>query len=201
MAAAAEGPQCPVCLDLLFNAFISPCGHSVCEVCKDKIVKTKDGPRKCPECRKGVFSYKPNFGLRSVVEAGHPADHKRRVAEQHAGTVKGRLEAFLRDHPGTVVQRSDHENDALVLLLLTEAKEASGAHNAVNRIRARFRNLAVTVVVALRDVEHHAVSWSVSDTYQTRLDTPRFVVVLGTTAKDPLATQAKREQEMSKHLV
>jgi hypothetical protein len=164
-------------------------------------VKTKDGPRKCPECRKGVFSYKPNFGLRSVVESSHPADHKRRVAEQHAGTVKGRLEAFLRDHPGTDVTRSDHDNDALVLLLLTEAKEASGAHDAVQRIKARFCNIPITVVVALRDVEYHAVSWSVSDTYLTRLDTPRFVVILGTTAKDPLAAQAKREHEMSKHLV
>ncbi|KAK6743610.1 hypothetical protein RB195_010721 [Necator americanus] len=40
--------RCPICLDIMVQAFALKCGHSFCEVCLDEAVNFDD---RCPECR------------------------------------------------------------------------------------------------------------------------------------------------------
>ena len=40
---------CPVCTDLLTEPFLTDCGHYICRICRDQLLKTSQGS--CPSCR------------------------------------------------------------------------------------------------------------------------------------------------------
>lgn len=44
--------MCSVCLESTIDTFLDPCGHTVCQLCSDRINK------KCPYCRSVVFKSK-----------------------------------------------------------------------------------------------------------------------------------------------
>lgn len=52
--------QCPICLELPFNAMMGKCGHTLCQMCKEKTGST------CPLCRKRTV-YAPNYMVREII--------------------------------------------------------------------------------------------------------------------------------------
>lgn len=64
-APPVPAPSCPVCTELLVNAKIAACGHSVCSACAHRL----GGATACPVCRQtGVTFDMCNYALRDCVE-------------------------------------------------------------------------------------------------------------------------------------
>ncbi|XP_017778851.1 PREDICTED: E3 ubiquitin-protein ligase RFWD2-like isoform X1 [Nicrophorus vespilloides] len=59
--------QCPVCLDLINEAYISKCGHSFCYTC---IIQSIDINKCCPKCKSNLIKDEvfPNFALNDLIK-------------------------------------------------------------------------------------------------------------------------------------
>jgi tetratricopeptide (TPR) repeat protein len=57
--------ECPICYDLLDNAFETYCGHSFCEYCINKALENSNV---CPLCRTNPSPIHPSYTLRSLVD-------------------------------------------------------------------------------------------------------------------------------------
>ncbi|XP_063836729.1 E3 ubiquitin-protein ligase COP1 [Ostrinia nubilalis] len=61
---------CPVCFELIEEAYVTRCGHSFCFACVGKAVELH---RRCPKCGAALASRDhifPNFLLNELVSAG-----------------------------------------------------------------------------------------------------------------------------------
>ena len=94
---------CPVCLDLMTEAYITTCGHSFCHGC---IVKSFDLSNKCPKCnlpfenRQCIF---PNTALNTIL-----AKRKKASTVKMAGGGGG---GVAREF-AAIIQRNEHHLDA-----------------------------------------------------------------------------------------
>lgn len=157
----AGPPACPICADLLFEAFVAPCGHSVCVDCKNSLCKEKREPR-CPQCRERVKSYVPNFTARSIVEELFAAEYK----ERKGRTVAGQIAKLLAEHPDvSIVDASDRHSDEFVLFVLTVMLSAKTTREACNIITEATADSRVTVIASPSSSEASITTWCRYATY------------------------------------
>lgn len=93
--------NCPVCLNCMFSAMLTSCGHPICQECIPSINGT------CPTCRKRTLAPVPNYGLRSVIaQLSDPEELKTYELKCAIKTPRG-LAKVLSDTGATVKGEGD----------------------------------------------------------------------------------------------
>lgn len=179
---ATGPPLCPVCSDLLFDAFVAPCGHSLCFECKTKIMRASDVPRKCPECRAKVSLYSPNFTTRALIEANYADAHAARKAK----TTRGQIDQILRSSTNIQIHKSNHA-DAFLLLLLHIAQECKSASDTVDRVFACSDTDHILFIAATPNTDAPLTTVvTIQGPYCTLLSAPTCKIHVYSTAQNPL---------------
>lgn len=72
LTALAADLSCPVCMSLVADPFVTPCGHTFCFACVSKALETS---RNCPSCSAALAAdaIYPNFALSKVSSSGSGA--------------------------------------------------------------------------------------------------------------------------------
>jgi len=105
---------CPVCLDMISEAYVTVCGHSFCHGC---IVKSFDVSNKCPKCnlpfdsRQSIF---PNVTLNTLIA-------KKRKAEQ-ADQDNHKKQSLLKDF-GAILNRNLGPSEVKYMLEVLHEKQ------------------------------------------------------------------------------
>ncbi len=179
-----------MCAELLYKAFVAPCGHSICTDCKDSLVETNSNPP-CPECRAKVTKYAVNFAMRTMVESVFANETMARWKR----TTEGRIRTLIDGNPGLVIHKRQHDG-VFVLFLLEIAVECKTASEIRNRIAGAVvhdDHLCI-LVLARSDV----ASWCVRSARTTVIETPAslFVRVFGA-VPNPLLPESQRKRPRS----
>ncbi len=179
----SEAPKCPVCADLLYEAFVAPCGHSLCVECKDKIMCETGGPRKCPECRAKVAAYAPNFSTRALVETQFAAEHKKRFEQ----TTEGKIKLFCDANPGVVVRNSEHDPEFVLRLLYIAvgSKTSDEALESVGGATSRFCKMIAWAVCDGADEKASCLNRGFRTTI---VATTRLVLTVASLDENPLSS-------------
>ncbi len=175
---ASRSPKCPVCADLLYQAFVAPCGHSVCSECKETLTKT-ESETKCPECRTVVHKYVPNFAARALIESEFAVEH----AERYSRTTSGRIKTILISNPLIKIDKREH-SDEYVLFLLETIVESKTPRDARDTIREHTNEPGVCIFVL---VPSDCAYWSVQRLRTTTILSPRMTVRVFGVNKNPLS--------------
>lgn len=157
-------PACPVCADLLFEAFVAPCGHSVCSECKATLCENDKHPP-CPECRVKVAAYTANFAMRTLVEISFAKEHK----ERKGRTVAGQIATLLAENPSVSILESNRQHaDEFVLFLLQTLLTSVKAQDAAETIKEATEGEQVNVVVFSGTGDTKSITWARYKTSVTR---------------------------------
>ena len=107
---------CPICLDMMTEAYVTVCGHSFCHSC---IVKSFDTASKCPKCnlpfenRQCIF---PNVTLNTLIA-------KRRKTSRLEDGEKDGKHSIVRDF-SAILQRDLHTSELDYMLQVLQKKQA-----------------------------------------------------------------------------
>lgn len=173
-------PQCPVCHDLLFEAMVAPCGHSLCSECTGKIDGSRD--RRCPTCRDGVYKYAPNYTVRELVETAFPAAHRERVLR----TTRGQVKKILDENPGFAIEKKEHD-DEFILFLLVVLRDASSALGVCDAIGGAFDGVSVVAHAPLVTEDgSDPVTVSFWTSFASRVRSNRMTIRVGSRDRNPV---------------
>jgi len=108
---------CPVCLDLITEAYVTVCGHSFCHSC---IVKSFEVSNKCPKCnlpfdsRQSIF---PNVTLNTLIA-------KKRKAQRSEYDDKEKRPSLLKDF-SAILNRNLCPSEVNYMLQVLHDKQVS----------------------------------------------------------------------------
>ena len=112
-----DDPVCPLCLELPWHAVLTPCGHSFCQACFERVLESNlpsDAPSSvpCPVCREPVAEggAARDEGLDSMLRANHPVAWRQRE-EQHRVEQLVRVRGRQQQRP-SVAGRDESEEEA-----------------------------------------------------------------------------------------
>ncbi|XP_050068771.1 uncharacterized protein LOC126557139 [Anopheles maculipalpis] len=123
---------CPICFDIISEAYITRCGHTFCHQC---IARSIDVAKKCPKCNYPLASHEhivPNFLLNELItkhrlKAGVGGGGGGGLLHRHKSSLPGENSPQL--HAGGVCGGGDAmaggEGDTLKHFLATESKKLS----------------------------------------------------------------------------
>lgn len=136
-------PQCPVCHDLLFEAMVASCGHSLCSQCVQATERNRGGARrKCPECRVTIEPYQPNFVLRDVIETTFPDAHRARLQQ----TARHRIDELVKKHDIMTAGRG--LPDETILSIINALVECKTIVDARERLRGQDKSSGIFVLAS-----------------------------------------------------
>jgi hypothetical protein len=108
---------CPLCLELPWHAVRTPCGHSFCQSCFERVLESNvasDAPSSvpCPVCREPVAEggAARDEGLDSMLRANHPVAWRQRE-EQYRVEQLVRERGRQRQRPTAVAGRDESEEE------------------------------------------------------------------------------------------
>lgn len=104
-----KAPECPICLELPFDAVSGKCGHSVCIFCSRKVST-------CPICKK-FTTWTPNYALRTFVTENYPQICHEKAQELRKITPEGKLDTLKRKYADFVLVRNDFDVKDVLLFL------------------------------------------------------------------------------------
>ena len=61
--------ECPICLELAFDAVMTSCGHLLCGECQEQCITV------CPSCREPIKSHSPNYAIRDMIRLVYPHEY------------------------------------------------------------------------------------------------------------------------------
>ncbi|XP_063544198.1 E3 ubiquitin-protein ligase COP1-like [Cydia strobilella] len=128
---------CPVCFELIDEAYVTRCGHSFCYAC---IAKSVEQHRRCPKCGAAVASRDhmfPNFMLNELV-----ARRRLRAARPPSQASEGGDAARLRALLAAESARLAMPDVELMLEVLTRRKRLLEAESAAAHHRLLYEFLA-----------------------------------------------------------
>jgi hypothetical protein len=149
-----DGTQCPVCLDVMRNARVPPCGHAVCAAClktltsrpqrtsgvyefETGMMEAPTGP-KCPVCKVPIHKsmYMQCYALDKAIEKMHPCSEQEKKeagkAANHANPETLACDKWTSDDLHQW-QLADGERlaQAAIKLVVTAIQECSPASDAL----------------------------------------------------------------------
>ncbi|UJR38410.1 hypothetical protein I4U23_031078 [Adineta vaga] len=147
---AEEDYNCPICFELINEAFVSRCGHSFCNKC---LQRTVESLRRCPKCQLSLQTCDifPNYTLNAIIEKyrqqrplpqtfgkfGGIVDHiSDMVTNVHAlNTVDlDRLISVIRQHKDKIDSNSEYvHNRLLEIFLMHVHHERNGAIESLTK--------------------------------------------------------------------
>jgi len=128
--------ECPICCELIHNAFETSCGHAFCEFCLNKCLERENV---CPVCRKDPSPAHPRFIIRRITEEFRKAHGLRReqVATKTSADEKQTGNAFYNQ--GKYAEAIKHYTFALEI----EASAVLFANRSVCYFKLRQYRLAI----------------------------------------------------------
>jgi E3 ubiquitin-protein ligase RFWD2 len=145
-----EDYNCPICFELINEAFVSRCGHSFCSKC---LQRTVESLRRCPKCQLSLqpSDIFPNYTLNAIIEKyrqqrplpqtfgkyGSIVEHiSDMVTNVHALNTEDldRLMFVIRQHKDKLDSNSDYvHNRLLEIFLMHVHHERSGAIESLTK--------------------------------------------------------------------
>ena len=142
---------CPICLDILYEPVLTPCGHDYCHHCIERHISTTPmfAQNQCPLCREEFEQYAKNPRLRTQIDKMYPDDVGRRKrsmpeSQYSRGRIpkRPRPSMFLfvnnqQAEPSDVTNDDEVENDDATAAVVTTANSAN--HNFWTAFMASFQ--------------------------------------------------------------
>lgn len=145
-----EDYNCPICFELINEAYVSRCGHSFCSKC---LQRTVESHRRCPKCQLSLQPSEifPNYTLNAIIEKyrqqrplpqtfgkyGSIVDHiSDMVTNIHALSTNDleRLLSVIRQHKDKIDSNSEYIHNRLLEIFLTHVHhERSGAIESLSK--------------------------------------------------------------------
>ncbi|CAF1387047.1 unnamed protein product [Adineta steineri] len=145
-----EDYNCPICFEIISEAFVSRCGHSFCSKC---LQRTVESLRRCPKCQltlqpSDIF---PNYTLNAIIEKyrqqrplpqnygkhGSIVEHiSDMVTNVHTLNTEDldRLMSIIRHHKDKIDSNSEYvHNRLLEIFLMHVHHERSGAIESLTK--------------------------------------------------------------------
>jgi len=130
-----EDYYCPICFELINEAFVSRCGHSFCNKC---LQRTVESLRRCPKCQLSLQTSDifPNYTLNTIIEKyrqQRPLSHNfgrygsvvthisDLVTNIHSLSAKelDRLISVIRQHKDKLESNTEYVHNRLLEIFLT----------------------------------------------------------------------------------
>ncbi|UJR07728.1 hypothetical protein I4U23_012013 [Adineta vaga] len=145
-----EEYTCPICFELISEAYVSRCGHSFCNKC---LQRTVESHRRCPKCQLSLqpADIFPNYTLNAIIEKyrqqrplsqtfakyGSIVDHiSDMVTNIHSfnGQDLDRLISVIRQHKEKLDSDNEYIHNRLLEIFLTHVHhERSGAIESLSK--------------------------------------------------------------------
>ncbi|CAF1415743.1 unnamed protein product [Adineta steineri] len=145
-----EEYTCPICFELISEAYVSRCGHSFCNKC---LQRTVESHRRCPKCQLSLqpADIFPNYTLNAIIEKyrqqrplpqtfakyGSIVDHiSDMVTNIHTlnGPDLDRLISVIRQHKDKLDSNNEYIHNRLLEIFLTHVHhERSGAIESLSK--------------------------------------------------------------------
>ncbi|CAF4619445.1 unnamed protein product [Rotaria sp. Silwood1] len=145
-----EEYNCPICFELISEAYVSRCGHSFCSKC---LQRTVESHRRCPKCQLSLQPSEifPNYTLNAIIEKyrqqrplpqtfakyGSLVDHiSDMVTNIHTLSAQDldRLISIIRQHKEKIDSNSEYIHNRLLEIFLTHVHhERSGAIESLSK--------------------------------------------------------------------
>lgn len=157
-------PLCMVCYQLLYDAYVGKCGHSICSMCKDKI-------RQCPLCKKQT-DWNPNYSVREIIEARKKWLSETKILRKENGQMSSdhELKEFKEKHYINTFNCKLPSDKLINVLKCIEKYKENGLCEIVNCIR-EICNIECAIYVEKNSkAETIAALPSYSDRYKIILD-------------------------------
>jgi len=145
-----EDYNCPICFELISEAYVSRCGHSFCSKC---LQRTVESHRRCPKCQLSLqpSDIFPNYTLNSIIVkyrqqcplpqtlakygniVNHISDMVTNVHRLNSQDLD-RLMTVLRQHREKVNSSNEYIHNRLLEIFLTHVhQERSGAIESLTK--------------------------------------------------------------------
>ena len=117
---------CPVCLDLINEAYITKCGHTFCHTCLDRSIDTNG---RCPKCNFTVYSSEDIFPNHMVNQ--QIIKHRRVMKIKQAFSRKNKLAVIseLKNYLSLDFTNLEPSDLQQMISMLTERKEQLESKN------------------------------------------------------------------------
>jgi len=145
-----EDYNCPICFELINEAYVSRCGHSFCSKC---LQRTVESHHRCPKCQLSLQTADifPNYTLNAIIEKyrqqrplpqtfgkyGSIVDHiSDMVTNIHALNTQDleRLISVIRQHKDKLDSNSEYIHNRLLEIFLSHVHhERSGAIESLSK--------------------------------------------------------------------
>ncbi|CAF1103032.1 unnamed protein product [Adineta ricciae] len=145
-----EEYTCPICFELISEAYVSRCGHSFCNKC---LQRTVESHRRCPKCQLSLQTSDifPNYTLNAIIEKyrqqrplpqtfakyGSIVDHiSDMVTNVHTVNVQDldKLISVIRQHKDKLDSNNEYVHNRLLEIFLTHVHhERSGAIESLSK--------------------------------------------------------------------
>ncbi|CAF1205315.1 unnamed protein product [Rotaria sordida] len=149
-AAIEEDYNCPICFELINEAFVSRCGHSFCSKC---LQRTVESLRRCPKCQLSLqlSDIFPNYTLNAIIEKYRQQRPLAPTFGKHSSIVErisdmvtnvhtlntedlDRLMSVIRQHKEKLDLNSEYvHNRLLEMFLMHVHHERSGAIESLTK--------------------------------------------------------------------
>jgi hypothetical protein len=126
--------QCPICLELPFHAMMGKCGHTLCQMCKEKTGSV------CPLCRKRTV-YAPNYMVREIIQRPEYKTEYDKCEERYVlGTPKGKFKHLARQYKDFRVYNTNLPVEEQLFLVLGIHQYLQGQIQGFDALRRWYTN-------------------------------------------------------------